>query len=177
MSRTPVFGLIFFLLFTLHSTGQEKTERAGHAHKRTAIATRGAKKHKTNTKSGHSKKGKNLHKKTNKPVKKTVHTSHHPKKETKPKAPPAGKSRGGAYSGSGFRVQIYNGTDRGKALMIRDQFEKHYPGVCTYLSYIAPHYRVKVGDYKRRQDAMGMYREASSSYFPCMIVPDKVVIK
>ena len=78
------------------------------------------------------------------------------------------------YSGNGFRVQIYNGTDRSDALRIKAEFMRNYPGVRTYLTYTSPHYRVKVGDFRHRDDAMGMFREASGTYSPCMIVPDKL---
>ena len=168
MRRIAGFSLVFFLLVSIYSTGQDKKEKPRPGKEVTKAvhkkATSPAKKKKAHAeKPKHGKK----QKVTKKPATKTK----------KPKAPPAGKSKGGAYSGNGFRVQIYNGPERGKAQHIRDEFSRHYPGVETYLSYIAPHYRVKVGDYKRKQDAMGMFREASSSYFPCMIVPDKVVIK
>ena len=77
-------------------------------------------------------------------------------------------------SGTGFRVQIYNGTDRGKALKIRDGFDKAYPGVHSYISFKSPYYRIRVGNYINKSDANGMFKEASSSYFPCIIVPDKI---
>ena len=83
-----------------------------------------------------------------------------------------GSTVGNNYSGNGFRVQIYNGTERSDALRIKAEFMRNYPGVRTYLTYISPHYRVKVGDFRRREDAMGMFREASGTYSPCMIVPD-----
>lgn len=88
----------------------------------------------------------------------------------------AGTSRGGPYSGPGYRVQIYNGYDRHKAALIKAEFMRNYPGVPTYLTYISPNFRVKVGDFRNRSDAVGMYREASSSYTPCMIVPDHISI-
>jgi SPOR domain len=174
MSRIPVLGLILLLFLSFYTDGKEsKAKPKPHVHK--------------------GKTTKNLHRHAAAYKKGVAHSTHHKNsktaavkhgvknteraQKTKPKAPPAGKSKGGPYNGDGFRVQIYNGTDRGKAQMVRDEFDKHYPGVHSYLSYLAPHYRVKVGDYKKRQDAMGMYREASSSYTPCMIVPDKVVIK
>jgi hypothetical protein len=80
------------------------------------------------------------------------------------------------YKGKGFRVQIYNGPDREKALKIKAEFMRHYPGVHTYLSYVAPSFRVKVGDYRNRSDAAGMLREANSMYTPTMIVPDMIVV-
>lgn len=80
------------------------------------------------------------------------------------------------YSGKGFRVQIYNGPDRAKATDIKNEFMRRNPGVRTYLTYVSPSFRVKVGNYRNRSDAEGMYREARSTYTPCMIVPDIITI-
>ena len=80
------------------------------------------------------------------------------------------------YTGKGFRVQIYNGTDRSKAMEIKNEFARNNPGVRTYLSYISPRFRVKVGDYRRRAEAEGMWREANSTYNPSMIVPDIITV-
>ena len=88
----------------------------------------------------------------------------------------SGTSRGGRYNGTGFRVQIYYGTNRYEAMRRKAEFMRHYPGVPTYFSYASPTYKVKVGDYRRHDDALSMFREANGSYSPCMIVPDVVAI-
>ena len=81
------------------------------------------------------------------------------------------------YSGKGFRVQIYNGYDREKANKVRLEFMKLFPGTYTYLSYVSPGFRVRVGDYRSREQAAGMLREANSMYpSPCMIVPDQITV-
>lgn len=86
-------------------------------------------------------------------------------------------SGGGKYTGPGYRVQIYYGTNRYEALRRKAEFMRNYPTINTYFTYISPNYRVKIGDFRRREDATGMYREANGTYSPCMIVPDKVNIK
>jgi sporulation related protein len=88
----------------------------------------------------------------------------------------APRKAGVIYSGKGFRVQIYNGPDRAKAVDIKREFMRRNPGVRTYLTYVSPAFRVKVGNYRNRSDAEGMYREAKSAYTPCMIVPDIITI-
>ena len=88
----------------------------------------------------------------------------------------APRKGGVIYSGKGFRVQIYNGPDRAKAIEIKREFMRRNPGVRTYLTYVSPAFRVKVGNYRNRSDAEGMYREAKSVYMPCMIVPDIITI-
>ena len=79
-------------------------------------------------------------------------------------------------SGRGYRVQIYNGNDRTKATQIKVDFMRRFPGVRTYMTYVQPQFRVKVGDYRTREDALEMYRQASQLYNPSMIVPDIIVI-
>ena len=83
---------------------------------------------------------------------------------------------GSIYSGRGYRVQIYSGNDRTKATKLKIDFMRRFPSVRAYMSYIQPQFRVKVGDYKTRQEAEQMYHDASDLCNPCMIVPDIVVI-
>lgn len=79
-------------------------------------------------------------------------------------------------SGQGYRVQIYNGNDRVKANDIRVDFIRRFPGIRTYLTYVQPQFRVKVGDFRTRADAQQLYDQVTAVYTPCMIVPDIVVI-
>ncbi len=81
------------------------------------------------------------------------------------------------YEGRGFRVQIYSGPSREKAIAIKTAFMRNHPGVSTYISYMAPNFRVKIGNYRNHSDAEGMLREANSiSEGPSMIVPDVVKV-
>ena len=80
------------------------------------------------------------------------------------------------YNGKGFRVQIYSGPDREKAIYTKTEFMRHFPGIRTYITYTSPSFRVRVGNYRSRSDAAGMLREANSMYSPCVIVPDMITI-
>lgn len=80
------------------------------------------------------------------------------------------------YTGRGYRVQIYNGADRAKAISVKSEFMRRFPGVSSYIMYVAPGFRVKIGDYRNQRDAEGMLREANSMFGPSMIVPDQVTI-
>lgn len=84
---------------------------------------------------------------------------------------------GGIYSGRGFRVQIYSGNDRNKATKMKIDFQRRFPGVHAYLTYVTPRFKVKVGDYRSRGEAQEMYNKLSTLYNPCMIVPDMVVFR
>ncbi len=79
-------------------------------------------------------------------------------------------------SGRGFRVQIYSGNDRNRATSVKIDFMRRFPGIRTYMTYVSPQVRVKVGDYRSRQDAEKMYKQVNVLYNPCMIVPDIIVI-
>ncbi len=83
----------------------------------------------------------------------------------------------GIYSGRGFRVQIYSGNDRSKAAKMKIDFQRRFPNVHTYMTYVTPRFKVKVGDYRSRAEAQEMYNKLSTLYNPCMIVPDMVVFR
>lgn len=74
----------------------------------------------------------------------------------------------------GFRVQIYNGPDRKKAAQIKTQFMRQFPGVRSYMLYISPTFRVRVGDFRLRGDAMALLKQAKTISSPIMIVPDSI---
>ncbi len=76
----------------------------------------------------------------------------------------------------GFRVQIYNGNDRKKASQIKLNFMQSFPGIRSYLIYNNPQFRVRVGDFRSRKEAMELYNRLSSRFNPSMIVPDIVNI-
>jgi hypothetical protein len=75
----------------------------------------------------------------------------------------------------GFRVQIYNGSDRKKAMEVKAAFSRQFPSVKVYMVYIAPSFRVRVGNYRSRNDAAQMLQRARKINNPVMIVPDAIV--
>ncbi|MDI9320337.1 MAG: SPOR domain-containing protein [Phycisphaerales bacterium] len=83
---------------------------------------------------------------------------------------------GSIHSGRGFRVLIYAGTDRAKANATKADFMRRHQGTRIYMTYALPQFRIKVGDFTSRKDANELYRQLTSVYSPCMIVPDIVEI-
>ncbi len=84
--------------------------------------------------------------------------------------------RGSIRSARGFRVQIYNGNDRNVANQRKIDFIRRYPNVRTYMSYISPTFRLKVGDFKSRGEAVQFMQQVNRIYVPSMVVPDIVEI-
>lgn len=97
-------------------------------------------------------------------------------RRTEAKVVHPGRRSGMITSGRGFRVQIYSGSDRNIATQRKIDFLRRFPGTRTYLSYIAPTFRVKVGDYRDRKAAQAMYQQVSRLYNPCMVVNDIIEI-
>jgi hypothetical protein len=83
---------------------------------------------------------------------------------------------GTIHSGKGFRVQIYNGNDRPIANQLKVDFVKKFPNIKTYMTYIQPQYRVKVGDFVNRNDAQKFANQISKDFSPVIVVPDIIEI-
>lgn len=73
----------------------------------------------------------------------------------------------------GYRVQVFLG-DRNTAETVRRNFLVQHPDIPAYLSYLAPNFRVRVGDLRDRISAEFL-REALKAEFPGLyIVPDEI---
>lgn len=74
---------------------------------------------------------------------------------------------------SGYRVQIYFG----KREVARDkkaEFLNKYPEKGAYISYLAPNFRLRVGDFRTRLECDGFKKEIDSTFPGSYIVQDKI---
>lgn len=77
----------------------------------------------------------------------------------------------------GYRIQIYTASgNRSKLLTERQksEFSAAFPGIRSYITYDAPYYKLRVGDFRTRLDAEGFMRVVSSKYIYAMVVPDRI---
>lgn len=74
----------------------------------------------------------------------------------------------------GYRVQIFLGSDRDKAREMRRSFLVKHPDVGGYESYLAPNFRIRVGDLRTRLEAEKLREELKTEYPGCYIVPDEI---
>ncbi|MEO6916276.1 MAG: SPOR domain-containing protein [Chitinophagaceae bacterium] len=87
-------------------------------------------------------------------------------------------TRGSRRSMPGFRIQISNSTDRNNALEAKTRVYKLYPELKAYLQYQSPYYRVKVGNFKTRQEAEGYLRDLAKDFSAnIFIVRDTIEVK
>jgi hypothetical protein len=74
----------------------------------------------------------------------------------------------------GFRVQIYSGNKKQPANQARSTFLKIHPKTKAHLNYEQPYYKVRVGDFKTKLEAL-KYKNAIAQEFPnCFIVRDEI---
>jgi SPOR domain len=74
----------------------------------------------------------------------------------------------------GFRVQIYAGGSMEAATAARSEAQKRFPEWEVHQLWQAPHFRVRVGDYVSRSDAMRDLNRIKTKFPGAYIVPDKV---
>lgn len=77
----------------------------------------------------------------------------------------------------GYRIQIFfdsgiNSKTRGQA--VYETFSSRYPEVKAYLSFKAPNYKVRVGDFRTRLDAFRFLQEILPDYPGAYVVSDEI---
>jgi len=86
------------------------------------------------------------------------------------------KTSNGQYKG--YRIMVLNSTDRELAYKTKGQLLSRFPDQAVYMSYQAPFFKLKVGDFIKKEDAEDM-RKRLSSMMPkgVFVVPDVIKVK
>ena len=74
----------------------------------------------------------------------------------------------------GYRVQIYFNENKSVALGQKANFLSAYPEHKAYLDYLAPNYRVRVGNFKTKLEAEKLKQDLLSNYPTCIIIKDSI---
>jgi hypothetical protein len=81
----------------------------------------------------------------------------------------------------GWRIQIYRGGHRTAsedANRVRARFMEDYPGIKTYLTFDKPNwFKVKVGDYRTREEAAQTFFEIMQKYPDAYLIRDVIGFK
>lgn len=75
---------------------------------------------------------------------------------------------------TGYRVQIYFGSVRQKASDVKQDFSSKHTEVNSYLTYLAPNFKVRVGDFRTRLEAQGFLKSIEGQYPTSFIVQDEI---
>lgn len=82
-----------------------------------------------------------------------------------------------SISSTGYRVQIYSGLEREQAYAEQTRFKAAYPSIRTYISYVQPYYRVRVGDFRTRLEAEKFMNELRRRYSSMFIFSEKINLR
>ena len=74
----------------------------------------------------------------------------------------------------GYRIQLYFGNDRSHANDLKAQFLNSNPKVSAYVLYRQPNFKLRVGDFKSRLEALKFLKEIQPDYNSAFIVQDEV---
>lgn len=81
------------------------------------------------------------------------------------------KSNAKKISTTGYRVQIYFSTNKNELNDVRLKFIKSHPRIETYITYDAPNYLLRVGDFSEKNDAEKFKKEIFREF------PDNFLVK
>ena len=84
------------------------------------------------------------------------------------------KELGLAAQIDGYRIQIYAGGDLEEANKVRSDFLEKFPGYGAYRLWVQPTFRVRVGDFPTRNDAMIFSNQVHKEFPGAFVVPDKI---
>lgn len=75
---------------------------------------------------------------------------------------------------TGYRIQLIFDSNKKLVDDSKTKFVSSYPKIDTYVSYNAPHFILKVGDFRTKQDAEKV-REGLIRYFPtCFVIKETI---
>jgi SPOR domain len=75
---------------------------------------------------------------------------------------------------NGYRVQLHFGNDREKAREVKSKFLQSFPYIEAYDSYQQPNFRIRVGDFRTRLQAIKFLKEIQSLFPSAFIVNDYI---
>lgn len=75
---------------------------------------------------------------------------------------------------TGYRLQICFDSDKKVVDEARDRFLKLYPLIATYVEFEAPHFNLKVGDFRTRLEAEKVKRKVFGEFVICIIHQDLI---
>lgn len=82
-----------------------------------------------------------------------------------------------ARTARGFRVLVVNTNKRDEAIAAKTKVYTNFPELKAYLVYQSPYFRLKVGNFKTREEAQ-QYQKSLGYYFPrgVFVIPDTIEI-
>jgi len=82
-----------------------------------------------------------------------------------------------ARTAKGFRLLVINTNKRDEAIAAKTKVYSNFPELKAYLVYQSPYFRLKVGNFKTRDEAV-QYQKSLGFYFPkgVFVIPDTIEV-
>jgi hypothetical protein len=80
----------------------------------------------------------------------------------------------GEETANGFRVQIFFGSNRQAAYDAQAKFMNEYPEIHTYITYIEPNFKVRVGNFRTRLEAQKLETALGDLFKSLFIISEKI---
>lgn len=83
--------------------------------------------------------------------------------------------QGGLFPG--FRVEIFFSSElnaRQKAQNIKNEFLAVYPDYNVYITYISPDFKVRIGNFRNKNEALKAMNEIKNHFPKAFVVPDLI---
>lgn len=74
----------------------------------------------------------------------------------------------------GYRVQLFFDSNKSAVDNARSRFVSQFPKVDTYVEFVAPHYFLKVGDFRTQMEAEKVKYEAEAQFPTSFVVKENV---
>lgn len=77
----------------------------------------------------------------------------------------------------GFRLEIFFSSDtkaREKAARVKNEFNLVFPGIASYMLFQTPNFKVRVGDFRNKSEALKAKAYIASKYPNAFIVKDMI---
>lgn len=78
---------------------------------------------------------------------------------------------------NGYRVEIFFSSTmdaREQARKVKAEFLSEYPDQSVHIKFVAPNFRVRVGDFRTKNEAWRLYKTIQEDYQSAFIVPDVI---
>ncbi|PCJ26828.1 MAG: hypothetical protein COA97_05405 [Flavobacteriales bacterium] len=82
-----------------------------------------------------------------------------------------------SYKLKGYRIQIYSGNKKQPANQARSTFMRVYREKKAHLNYEQPYYKVKVGGFRTKLEALKFKNELIKHFPDCFIIKNEIDIK
>lgn len=84
------------------------------------------------------------------------------------------KSEGASTTITGYRIQLFFDNNKASVDEARSRFASMFPKVDTYVTYTAPNYFLKVGDFRTQSEAEKVKAQSEASFPTSFIVKELI---